>query len=427
MPAQDNQLIPLLDTHTAFIEAGDIDCYVKERPFVSSYIESMSSTLDAAADWNAIYQFMKSNSAFETTYNNYRTQVERLRLFAWHVLGKSFLDFKRADIEAFMTFCTKPDPSWIGTSIKPRFVLVEGRMMPSRDWRPFTMRVAKAKAKFATEMNREIPQPEFKMPSSTIRQVYAVINALYGYCTAEELGERNPCLSIAKKLSNWEDRNRTGKRSKALSEIQWLFVVETAELMASESPDKHERTLFAIVMMFSCYLRVSDLTGLGSWVPTMSSFYRDGRGWWYEVVGKGNELAKIAVKPDCMNYLKRYRLHLGLSELPTSDEDQPLLQKMIGKGGLSARQLRKDVQLVLDRCVERMKEEGFPEEEIASLRGTTLHWFRHTGATFDAPFRNPKHLQADMRHKSLSTTQNIYFNVQDDQRAAEVVKLTIRR
>lgn len=427
MSAPDIQLIALLDTHTAFREAGDFDRYIQERPYAKAYIDSMADGLDAWADFKAIHQFMKSNSSFETTFNNYRTQVERLRLFAWHIQQKSFLEFQRADIEAFMTFCTQPYESWIGTAVKPRLVLVEGQMEPNPEWRPFTMRVPKAKAKYAVEMNRDVPAPEFKMPSSTIRQVFAVINALYGYCTAEELGSRNPCLSIAKRLSNWEDRARIGKRSKSLTKLQWEFVVETAELMAAENPAKHERTLFAIVAMFSCYLRVSDLVGLGSWRPTMSSFFRDSNGWWYEVVGKGNELARIAVKPDCLNYLKRYRLQLGLPELPGPNEDEPLLRKIHGTGGLSARQLRKDVQEVLDRVIVRMQAEGFPEEEVSSLRSTSLHWFRHTGATFDAPLRNPKHLQADMRHKSLATTQDIYYNVNDAERSNEVERLTVRR
>jgi integrase len=54
-----------------------------------------------------------------------------------------------------------------------------------------------------------------------------------------------------------------------------------------------------------------------------------------------------------------------------------------------------------------------------------LHWFRHTGATHDAPFRDPKHLQADLRHKSYATT-DIYYDTLNEESAAGVAKLKIR-
>jgi hypothetical protein len=73
-----------------------------------------------------------------------------------------------------------------------------------------------------------------------------------------------------------------------------------------------------------------------------------------------------------------------------------------------------------------MQEEGRTEDELVNLRQASLHWLRHTGATFDAPYRDPKHLQADLRHKALATTQNIYFSSIDDERAAGVLNLKIR-
>jgi integrase len=94
---------------------------------------------------------------------------------------------------------------------------------------------------------------------------------------------------------------------------------------------------------------------------------------------------------------------------------------------VKGRQIRKDVQAVLDRTVLRMKDEGFADYEITQLRSASLHSLRHTGATFDAPHRNPKHLQADLRHKSLATTQNIYYHALDDERSSEMAKLSIHR
>lgn len=426
MNSKDFRPIPLIDTHKKFVRSDACE-YEEDRPFLTEYLDHFKDQFDARADYDAVRNFLKSNSGTETTFNNYRTQVERLLLWAWNKQGKSFLTFRRSDVEAFMDFCQKPDKSWVSTSIANRFVLVDGVYEPNAEWRPFAMRTEKSKAKSALENNRDVPEPTFQMASSSIRQVYAVINSLFTYCTADRVMDSNPCVLIKRDKKRWDSKTLTLPKQKALSKLQWEFVLETAEMMAAESPPVGERTLFCIVMMLGCYLRVSDLVGNGEWVPAMGSFVREGEGWYYHVVGKGNVQDKIAVKPDCISYLTRYRRFRKLPDFPAPNESESLLKTLRGRSGLSARQIRDDVQAVFDRAVERMKVEGFKDYEITALRAATLHWFRHTGATFDAPYRNPKHLQADMRHKSLATTQNIYFNADQAERTAEVAKLSLRR
>ena len=67
------------------------------------------------------------------------------------------------------------------------------------------------------------------------------------------------------------------------------------------------------------------------------------------------------------------------------------------------------------------------DDQVDQLRSASLHWLRHTAATFDAPHRDMKDLQADLRHNSLSTTQNTYYNSLDEQRAHSVKALKIKR
>jgi integrase len=73
-----------------------------------------------------------------------------------------------------------------------------------------------------------------------------------------------------------------------------------------------------------------------------------------------------------------------------------------------------------------MTKDGWSEDEVDNLRSASLHWLRHTSATFDAQFRDMKDLQADLRHNSLSTTQNTYYNSLDEQRAHSVKGLKIK-
>jgi integrase len=89
-----------------------------------------------------------------------------------------------------------------------------------------------------------------------------------------------------------------------------------------------------------------------------------------------------------------------------------------GRSGVTARQIRNIVQPVFDRARAKMKAEGHKEEDCQELMEVTLHWLRHTGATFDAGIRDSKHLQMDLGHESLSTTQDIYYNVINEERAA---------
>src|SRR5690606_26272937 len=165
------------------------------------------------------------------------------------------------------------------------------------------------------------------------------------------------------------------------------------------------------------------------WSPTMGDFRRDGSDhWWFHVVGKGNKAARISVRDDYIqNYLARYRQHLQLPPLPSPHEKTPLISTLKGRAGLSDRHIRLLLQEVFDRSLARMAAEGWGDDEIDALRSASLHWLRHTSATFDAPYRDMKDLQADLRHNSLSTTQNVYYNTLDEQRAHSVKGLKPKR
>lgn len=160
----------------------------------------------------------------------------------------------------------------------------------------------------------------------------------------------------------------------------------------------------------------------------MGDFRQDPEGnWWYHAVGKGNKVGKIAVRDEYINlYLKRYRRFLGLPELPEIGETTPLIKTLRGRSGLSDRQVRALLQVVFDKALESMRIEGRAVHEMESLKVASLHWLRHTSATFDAPLRNAKDLQVDLRHSNLSTTQNTYYHSHDQERAHSVKRLGLR-
>lgn len=414
---------PLFDTHAKFLASTAAE-YTADRPAICDYLDRFPAAVSAHSDFKHVRAFLKSFSNQETTFKGYRSQVERLMLWSWIKAGKSVIELTRTDAESFMEFNMNPDPEWVGTAVRYRFLEVGEIHEPNPLWRPFSTRDKKVEKKRAAENAMAIPDHGYQVAQGSLRQVFAICSSFYDFLTHDDISTGNPFRAIKQK-SRWTQRNTTNQQSHALSEMQWEFVIETAELMADEDPVKHERTLFIVATLFAMYLRVSDIVGNPRWVPTMASFNKRKGTWWYSVNGKGNKNADITVKPDYLRYLKRYRASRNLPPLPYSGETSPLLVKLNGDAGLTDRQVRNIVQAVFDKALSRMQEEGFKDEDVDELRSVTLHWLRHTSATFDAKTRDMKHLQTDLRHTNMSTTQDVYYNSLDEERSESAAKIKI--
>ncbi|HFK2002875.1 TPA: tyrosine-type recombinase/integrase [Pseudomonas aeruginosa] len=424
---------PLFESFERFHELNFLQLSA-ELPAVQEYLASFAPELQAADSYKAVRGFLKSYAGNDATFNSYRTQVERLLLWSLLQAGKPLLDLRRKDAEAFMEFCLNPPAEWIGSVVKSRFLRVGRRKkqdsdsyVVNPDWRPFSTTVAKRERKLAAETLCALPERPYRMSQGSVAQVFAVCGSFFQHAMDEGLTEVNPFRAVKQK-SIYKQRNTLDVASRSLTQLQWSFVIETAELMATEDP-LHERSLFIVATLFSMYLRISDLVGRDNWEPCMGDFRRDSTGhWWFHVVGKGNKAAKISVRDDYVqDYLVRYRRHQGLPPLPSPRETTPLIGTLKGRGGLSDRHVRLLLQEVFDRSLQRMAGEGWSDDEIDQLRSVSLHWLRHTAATFDAPLRDMKDLQADLRHNSLSTTQNTYYNSLDEQRAHSIKGLKIKR
>jgi len=404
--------VPLFGTYRWFVSTSD-DIDDSTTVAVQKYLTGFDSGLSPISGYEAVRGFLESYANNEATFNSYRTHAERLLLWSLLVRGRPLLELRRSDAEEFLNFCISPPLGWIGKIVRNRYLTSNGSIAPNPDWRPF-----------ATSLEANC----YKLTPGSIAQVFSVCSSLYeyaideGFCTTV-----NPFRAIKQK-SKFKNRSVQELTTKSLTPLQWEYMLEAAESMANSEPERHERSLYIAATMFSMYLRVSDLCGRDNWKPSMKDFRQDHDGnWWFHVIGKGNKAGKIAVREDYVElYLKRYRLYLGLSPLPLPNESTPLLMALNGKAGLSTRMIRFIMREVFDYAIDKMANEGRHEEEIQNLRVATTHWLRHTAATFDAPFRDPKDLQADLRHASLSTTQNVYYSSHDNQRAYSIQKLSMK-
>jgi site-specific recombinase XerD len=399
--------IPLFD-HLAFSEPklaqNSLNARALQLPF-------------AISDFQQALQFLYSYRGSDATFNAYRREIERLLQWSWFIAGKSIRDIRRNDFEAFVSFCQKPPSPWIGTKTVARFIDQQGARIPHPEWRPFVATVSKP-------AKRQGYTPEIKkyaLSQKALQAIFAICGSFYNYLIQEDYLDFNPIAQIRQK-SKFIRQQNTKMMIRRLSELQWSYVMETVEILAKQSPQQHERSLFIMKALYGMYLRVSELAATSRWEPQMGHFQKDTDGhWWFMTVGKGNKERLISVSDEMLKALKRYRHSLGLSSLPSRGETTPLVQKSLGNGPIrSTRQIRSIVQMCFDASYERMVKDGLSEEAL-ELKTATVHWLRHTGISDDVKHRPREHVRDDAGHSSSAITDK-YIDVEMRARHASAKK-----
>jgi site-specific recombinase XerD len=386
----------------------------------SSDSSSYASPLPYPDDYQQAKQFLHSYRGSIATFNAYRRELERLLQWSWFIAKKSVKELRRNDLEIFIEFCQKPPLEWIGTKNVARFVDKEGQRYPNSEWRPFVVTVTKLEHR-----QGKTPDPKkYSLSQKAVQAIFAIVGSFYSYLMQEELIDFNPIAQIRQK-SKFIRKYQTKPIIRRLTELQWAYVIETAELLAQQDPATHERTLFIMNALYGMYLRISELAASVRWEPQMGHFQRDHDGnWWFTTVGKGNKERIITVSDAMLNALRRYRTSLDLSPLPFPGETTPLLIKARGHGAItSTRQIRTIVQACFDASVERMLKDEL-QEEAEQLKVATVHWLRHTGISDDVKHRPREHVRDDAGHGSSAITDK-YIDVELRARHASGRKKTI--
>ena len=360
---------------------------------------------DFEKDYLGSHAFLYAYKDNKATFNAYRREVERLLHWSWQKAQKSIFELRRPEIESYIKFCQKPPKSWIGLSKPARFVMKDGIRQPNLNWRPFVATISKSAARAGEKPSKD----NYALSEKAVREIFAVLSTFYNFLIQDEYTEVNPIMQVRQK-SKFIRKTQGPKKIRRLSDLQWAFVIETAEFMAKKD-DRYERTLFILSALYLMYLRVSELVVTERWSPKMNDFKRDHDGlWWFTTVGKGNKERQIAVSRAMLAALKRWRKHLGLSPLSSPDDQTPLVPTDRGGGGMtSTNQIRNIVQACFDLAAERMVDEGLGEE-VGDLQSATVHWLRHTGISDDVKRRPREHVRDDAGHSSSQTTDR-YIDV----------------
>lgn len=387
--------LPLFDT---------LDYLTKTKP---KWEELPFETVQIRQDHEQALNFLHSYRGSQATFNAYRREIERFLHWCWLVAKKSLKEIRRADIETYIEFCQGPPKTWIGVKNVERFIEKEGLRIANSAWRPFVASISKKEHRSCKSATIK----SYVLSQSALQAVFSILGSFFSYLIQEEYGEYNPVGQIRQKSKYL--RKRQGKIPiRRLSELQWFYVIATAELMAEENPVLHERTLFIMTALFAMYLRVSELAISKYWTPQMGHFYRDIDGnWWFKTVGKGNKERDIVVSDAMLNALKRYRCSLNLTALPSPGETIALIQNMQGKAAIGGtRHIRRIVQQCFDRTMIRLTEDGFCQE-AQMLLSATVHWLRHTGISEDVKIRPREHVRDDAGHSSSAITDR-YIDVE---------------
>jgi len=393
--------LPLFDSAKFFNQIPRNAVFPDQSPAVEAFVLGLNiqGSLD---DYRYTKDFLTSYSKkSQDTYDKFRGDAERLLLWSWLIKRKSIVELRRRDLEEYTDFVAKPNPIWQADNTERRFLTVNGMREPNERWRPF--RIAGA--------------GKGRLNTKSWQGLFSNLSVYFNYLMAEDYAPGNH-IPIVKKNCPYL-RQETGiNTAKRLSELQWEYLLNTAIAMADADPH-HERTLFVIATLKSLKLRISELAERPNWLPIMSHYHRDHEGnWWYRTYGKGSKERDVSISNEYLQFLKRYREHRGLSPLPSKDSSEPVIESRVRNRGIGSRQLRNIVEQAFTESCESLLKDGF-EVEASELRAATTHWLRHTGASMEvAAGRELAHVQADLGHGSIRTTDELYVDSDNMERAS---------
>ncbi len=380
---------PLFDTLENLAEA--------QASWVVSHIDSLNIKT-AAQELHLSREFLLSYMGSADTFTAYRREVERFLQWSWLIAKKSLPDINRNDLRDYLEFVNQPPKDWITDKTVARFQDKLGERVPNPAWRPFVVKISKLQRNQGQTPN----VLDYRLGNKSMQAVISGLSTYFTYLQQEDFIETNPVALIRQK-SRYIQRHQQQKVTRKLSHLQWQHVISAAELMANEDTDD-ERIYFMMSAFYLLGLRISELAETPGRIPAMGDFAPDKHSrWWFTTVGKGNKVRDIAVPDIMLNTLKRYRTYLGLTPLPSRNEQTPLLNKQRGRGGLGTRQIRNLVQRCFNRAVTHLTQQGL-EDAAQDLSVATVHWLRHTAISADIEQRPREHVRDDAGHENAATT-----------------------
>ncbi|RYV01850.1 integrase [Shewanella sp. OPT22] len=371
--------------------------------------------LEHASDW--LYEHKDQ----ENNYKAYRSELTTFLHWCFDVAAMSPADLKRKDMSRYVEYCKQPPAKLIGNYNVAQFKGLETDRTPNANWRPFIAKLVNGS------------QQAYKLSENALKTKIAILSSFYTYLLSEEFCERNTAqvwLRHSRFANKQTFRNDTTNEILPIfTELQWSYVNSTVNSLAKKDSATYARHKFLIILIYSCYLRISDVSARAGYSPVMSQFKQNRQTgiWLFHIPNsKGGKSRTVTVSKNLLQAFIEYRGHLGLSQLPSSNELDPLFirHKAAGRGrdvgvlnaNLGIRQIRDDIQFIIQQAAEEMIKDGF-ESDANDISKLTAHNIRHTGISHDINIhmRPLSHVQKDAGHESIDTT-SLYLHTTDVER-----------
>lgn len=94
----------------------------------------------------------------------------------------------------------------------------------------------------------ELPSAQhYQAANGTLNQVFTVCSRFYEFLIEDGFAQTNP-FRLLKKGNRFSTQELEVASSRALTPLQWDFVLDTVEEMANTEPERHERTRQLVVL-----------------------------------------------------------------------------------------------------------------------------------------------------------------------------------
>lgn len=345
-------------------------------------------------DLDAVRAWLSNFVDKKTTFDSYRKEGERLLLWSLIEAGKALSSLTHEDLLRYRTFLADPQPSstWVSTT-RRKFGRSDAR------WRPFNG----------------------PLSATSQHQALVILNTMFTWLVSAGYLRGNPMALV---------RNRTKQAkprvTRYLSGSLWSEVKDfVANLPRETAQNKavYARNRWLVTLFYLQGLRLSEVAA-----GRMGQFFRrlsdDGTDqWWLETQGKGDKVRIVPVSQELMAELSRYRAVLGLSSLPRSGEQTPLVIPFDGNmRNLGRSALHDAIKSIFTGTAEWLRTRGGEHHAgAAELERASAHWMRHTAGSRMADSGVDLRLIRDnLGHVSLNTT-SIYLHAEDDERHRQTV------
>lgn len=333
-----------------------------------------------ASDVEAITMWLTARgTGSENTFRAYKHEAERfLNWLAVHRLNLK--DVAAEDIQSYLMYLEQPS----------KFpLLTDQQTSPSA-------------------------QPLQGLSESSIAYARTILNQLFNYLVDLDHVRKNvvrltkkPTIPVSEEVTRYLD----------LSAWEWLWewVVQLPAATAADIT-VNRRTRWILALLYHTGLRREEVAK-----GSMSDFLYQNDHWRLKVIGKRKKIRYVTVNSLLLNELKLYRQHLGLDELPSSNESFGLIVPLRGN-----KNRRMDPRSI-GRIIFDIREAAILECEDDHIKvqiiNMSTHWMRHTNATHRSLAGASLETTKDELGHADPKTTHIYMKTADTKRQEDSEKL----